>query len=774
MLVPVADVTRALDVSGNSDAKGANVQVWKRNAKSGQYVSVTGSGSKQVLRFPLTGKVLDVYDAKAKNGQNVIQWVANNGNGQAWNIVATGGTATVSGHSYSTYWIKSALSNSYALAVSSASPSDGTNVVIKTFSSTSSAQKWVFWPVALLPKGDYRLVCALDTNSCIAAANGKDGGNVVVAGEDLESNNQIWRISGDAASATVMNVGSKCYLNAAGNTQGSNANQKAKENGLATSWLLTFEGNMMYRMSVCPMVRIRCADGNELNLDSGGGANKLSTSAMLYTTRSGEGQLFIAVPTSPIDTSIPAPSDPRMAYSKGGAGYSDIWGSGKTTAYPTWISGYSQFQFRYRSRVRKATAGDDSFSSWSPWQFYGGDTSNEGWGDVTKANAKPTSQKDPNGQARKYNTAHQYTLSPTGNDLVEYQYQVRAVSNGKRGAVATRTGRYKYRPTYTHQGFTWAPDGLRLKYSSDQKRGNNDLVIFSVKCVHGGKTYTVFDGGSAGYPVNDIPWSGTALLPQSKLKYVPDEGDVVTAVIRFSNVDGAYMTSKQTISSACSHGSGKGMTINPTVEVTEGKMLHVVDNVQSATKRTLWIDYGNDLKGFSRYADADGEWLIPVLFGRAYTIYVMVEDGSRWDVWTRQMPAVEDPGSYWLNFENASTGEQDWAQVKVEAGSAPRFGRSVAYDSTSHLTNGNSLQVVHFGTARAEDVDLDGAIGVSIANSTVAKMDALVNAHYAWLRSSRSGTAWRVAVMSASYDYTDPSYVSAKLVLKRINNPADW
>lgn len=781
IVVSAKDPTMAIDVNQNSDAKKANIQVWKRNMKSGQYVSVTGTYPKQVLRFPLTGKVLDVYDATAKNGQNIIQWVANDGNGQAWKIDETGSSITINQTSYPTYYIRTALSSNLLVATKGSATANGTNVQLMTYSSSNTAQRWAFIPVALLPKGYYRFVSAADDNVSLSVANTKDGGNVQAAGTNIEDNKQVWEVTGSTSVTYLTNFGSKCYMNAAGTANGSNVNQKAK-GGFNTGWLLRQNGQLSFRHSVYSTIMLlsRAGDGqgSENAVDVADSSGKLQTNAVLRARNlSSLSQRFIAVPTVPLSSSIPAPSDVLMAYSKGGAAYKNIWGRGRVTAYPCWISNYTNFQIRYRQRVRKHNFKDDERSAWSAWHFYGNDISNDGWGDVTQPNAKPALMKDPNGQSRRYNIAHTYTLSPTGNDLVEYEFQVRAfsVTSKRRGALATLRGRFVYRPECTVSNISWNPTGLAIRYSSDQKRNNNDLVVYSVTCVHNGRTYTIYDGGTKGYPINDIPWSGVAVLPQSQIKYVPAENDNITVKFRFTNVDGAYNSSKQTATLPCSYGTGKGMTITPTEEITDGMLLHIRSNVANATKHSLWIDYEDNRSGFIRYNDTDGEWHLPVLLNRPFRAWLMVEQGSKWDVWTKLYSAIESD-AYVFNFENASTGAQDWLRVEINADEPPAFQRSVSYDNEAFMTNGNALEVVHFGNARQESVSVGGIFPFSFTmpNSTVAKLEALGQAHYAWLRAPKVSTAWRVAIESFNLDYSNPDYIKVDISVRRIGNPADW
>lgn len=782
VIVSAKDTSMAIDVDGNLDIKGTNVQIWKRNGKSGQYVTVTGEDTRQVLRFPLTGKVLDVYDAKAKNGQNIIQWVGNNGNGQAWNIVATGGTITVGTKSYPTYYIKSALNNNFAVGLKGNATAQSTNVQLASFSSTNTAQRWAFVPVSLLPAGYYRFVSALDTRVCLSSTYGDDGEAVKAVGIDIENNRQVWRVRGGTSTTYIENY-FDCYLNSSGKVDGSAANLRAKPIALYSSWLMVVTGSMKYNGATYPLVTLKNAAGNdegsEICVDVGGDKDKLTSEAKMHNYHGRKGQKFIAIPTIPVG-GIAAPSDLKMAYTKGGTAYRNIWGRGKVTAYPSWVSGSRTFQFRYRQRVRKATSGDTAFSSWSKWRYYGNDTSNDGWGNILKVTSTPTSMKDPSGNTRLYNIAHTYTLSPEGNDLVEYQYQVRAVSlskgiNSRRGYIASGTGRYVYRPECTVNKIAWSPNGLEIGYSSDQHRNNNDLVLYSATCVHDGKTHTIYDGGSAGYPINDIKWRGTATLPQSKVSYIPHVGDSVTIKFRFTNVDGAYLIAKQTATKTVTRDSDQTLPLTPDIALTDGEMLHVDTNVSDADKSWVWVDYYDDGASYYKYTDVDGEFDIPVLFNKRFRAYVVVEKDGKWNIADAYFPAIKNSSSYWFNFVNSS-GEQDWVQLKFNDGTSPTIRRSISYDSDIQLTNGNTFEVVHFGYGRSESIDIGGVIPLTfrIDNSSVSKFEALGAAHYAWFRAPNVSSAYRVAITNVDFDLSNPAHTGVELSITRISNPADW
>lgn len=777
IIVCAGDPTKAIDVSGNSDVKGANVQIWSRNGKSGQYVTVTGSGERQVLHFPLTGKVLDVYDAKPAATQNIIQWVGNNGNGQAWNIVATGRNVTVSGTSYPTYYIETALTSPITqdhlvVALKNSQMADGTNVQLLYYRSGNLTNEWAFIPVPLLPQGEYCFVSNLAQIMSLEGAP-TSSGTVYAAGSIGGYNRQIWTIGNSSTGTSIRNYESKGYLAAPNDFTQSALNagvpvgQSPSLDGLRTLWLLTVSGSVKYEGATYPLVLLRCGESHEYVVDVGDRKDKFTSNAKLYTTNATKGQQFIAIPAYPVDTSIPAPSV-KMAYHKGDSNaYANIWGTGATTAYPKFESNYSQFQLSYRQRVRKATAGDSSFSSWSSWMCYGNDTSNEGWGDVTKPNI---SVEKIGGSW--FSTGHTYTLSTTGNDLIEYQIRVRAISGRKLGNYSTLSGRYVYQPTCTVISIGWTPSGLSIWYTADQKRNNNDMVIYSVTCAHEGRTRVVYDGGTKGYPVESINYNGIAYLPSSAMKFIPSEGDSVTVTFRYTNVDGAYKVSKQTATKNCAYGSRSWVGSTPTVQVNDGEILHV-DSKLRGVKQVLWVDY-NDGTTVEMYENENGVWDVPIQLGKPYTVRVMAYRNGQWEAYSKPMEARHDDGVL-FNFVDTA-GNQRFVKLKYNSNAAPTIKRSISYDNDIQLTNSNAMEVVHFGNGRSESLLLEGVMPLTwyVPNSSVELFEQLGLAHYAWFRSAALEGLFRVAITNIDFDMSVPDRVGVSLSITRIEHPTDW
>ncbi|MFG1948702.1 ThuA domain-containing protein [Nonomuraea sp. NPDC048826] len=77
---------RCLDVSGASQANGAQAQLWDCHGQANQRWTATAAGELRVYG----GKCLDVYGAGTANGTNVIIWDCNGQNNQKWRLNADG------------------------------------------------------------------------------------------------------------------------------------------------------------------------------------------------------------------------------------------------------------------------------------------------------------------------------------------------------------------------------------------------------------------------------------------------------------------------------------------------------------------------------------------------------------------------------------------------------------------------------------------------------------------------------------------------------------
>lgn len=122
-----------LDVSGASEANGANVQVYTYNNTSAQRFDVTYiSNGYYKITCERSGKSVDVASASKKSGANVWQYVCNGTDAQLWRIIADG---------QDNYYIKSKIGNT--LDISASKAFSGANVRVTSLTDSTS-QKWQF------------------------------------------------------------------------------------------------------------------------------------------------------------------------------------------------------------------------------------------------------------------------------------------------------------------------------------------------------------------------------------------------------------------------------------------------------------------------------------------------------------------------------------------------------------------------------------------------------------------------------------------------------
>ena len=126
---------KALDVTGNQNRNGANIQIYDANGTGAQRWKITYDTKTDYYKIEnaITGKVLDVEAAGTYGGVNVQTWNSNNTCAQKWGI---------SGDKESGYIITSACSG-LVLDVKDARTKNGTNVQMWNKNGLD-AQKWVF------------------------------------------------------------------------------------------------------------------------------------------------------------------------------------------------------------------------------------------------------------------------------------------------------------------------------------------------------------------------------------------------------------------------------------------------------------------------------------------------------------------------------------------------------------------------------------------------------------------------------------------------------
>lgn len=148
-IITAMDAGICLDVQGNSQASGANIELWADNGGLNQVWDVqVVSGSYCRIVSARSGLLADSSNAAAANGKNIIQWAATGGNNQQWLIDESGSTVTINGTAYPTYYIRSRMNTGYVMDASGQRSAPGTNVQLWQFNGGLN-QQWVLMPTTV-------------------------------------------------------------------------------------------------------------------------------------------------------------------------------------------------------------------------------------------------------------------------------------------------------------------------------------------------------------------------------------------------------------------------------------------------------------------------------------------------------------------------------------------------------------------------------------------------------------------------------------------------
>ena len=749
VMLNVAKTTLAMDVAGATGTKGQNIQLHNVNYSDAQIVTVVpykDSTTDQVLRFPLTWQCVDVPKGVG-HGSNVWQWPWSDSINQRWRITQDGSrTIVVDGTRYPVYKVAMAANTAYVLATNTepSTVKSGTNVCIDRDAAdggNKDDRRWVFVPINTLPNGVYRFMPE-NTHSVSAGITGKAGDTQVYMHANADTNNQRWVVTNDGNTGRVyiVNKGTGQRAAASG-TESSNVILKKAATEAAQQWVANASGEGTYNGQIFPLVYFRCVAGINQVWDAQGGVptTKVNSKLIAHTYNGGENQQWLAVPESWLDSSIPAPSDCGVAYSEGSTKYLNLWARAKQNFVPTFKSTGKNFQMRYRKRVRKATAGDTEFGGWSAWMSISNNTqAYDGWANESSPNCAVT----PSG-GRYYAKSIPITVSPTDDDCVEVQYQVREWrKQGPRdiahGNVSTFTGRVKWKPQLTVTDIKWGPQGFVIYYRSDQKRNNNDFNVYNVAItdVNTGKRVTLFDGD---YLLNDVRWSGSMVIPSSKIPYIPNVGDTISITGRWTNVDGAYNKAKETFTDTITYDTGRESGLfTSTSSVNSQKMLVADCNLADADTYELYLDYNSDKTNLHKFVSEDGAWTVPPAFNKQFTIYIVAKKGNKWDIESKSFSAiVPRPKTFLFNYQK-NDGTWGYFQLFADEGKSASIQRQVENDYRADLTMGEFREVVHYGYGHREGGTVTGT-------------------HYKDSKKFPSGNIWPMDNGQSRYCYLRPA-----------------
>ena len=778
LIVSAKNTTLAMDVYNGSDEAGANVWLIAHTDESyggtnrdSQIAYVRNAKGHQTITFPLTGKCLEDSGEEVTeyHSTNARTWDCTGADGQLFDIVADGGSCTVTGRApgtFPTYTIERADSESPRWVAESqdGGSSGGTNVQFYSKWGSSSpdnflAQRWAFVPVPVLKDGVYSIRPAKDIRLVmgVKGASTANGANVEIVADDDE-NAQKWQVKTDASGTTYLkNINSGKVLDMPGTEEDAetyaNLQQYDADWANDQQWLMTGFGYIKSNGTYVPTFIMHNKAQTGFVADCANGGRTIGTNVWLYPKWPDTdltnlmAQLWEFRDTSIHNGSLSSPSDMSMALKVGGELRRTVYATGSTDTYPCFTANTSSLQGRYR--VRRRPAGG-AWGSWGNWKSLGDKSqSNSGWGAVGHPNFA-YEVKD----GRCYAGPLTCVVSHNGYDAVQIQYQVRCIGMDPEYGVpchsshATGTYTVYYAPSYTSEGITWSPEGLMLKHHSNLHRNGNCATVYKVTSL---TNNDVLFESKNGLALDGLAWSDTAIIPMSIMQRVPAENESLKVTMRYETEDGARRYSKFSYTGALSYETGKGLAITVNASIDEQMMIRATVSGQTSWDSIDAYLVSDNWRHMEKISAESPTFCVPAPFGSSPTLWVVARKGVNWDVWHDSFN-VSEANYYAFNWQR--DGVDRWARIMLNADTPPTDKRTTTPDFTASLTNGGSWEHAFFGNGCTQERTIEGVIFPAIDGYSVSDLDDLVQeGHWAWLRDPRGGIA-RVAVTSLTVDDT--------------------
>lgn len=778
-IVNAANTSLAVDVSDARDANGTNVQLFTRNQAAPQLAwVVVRSDGWATIHFPLIGKVLDNTGNSAAAGTNVEVWDDTGADAGLWKVEEVSGrTVTVDGKSYTAYRIRPKASGALCLdPAGTGAPQARTNLQTYTdltdyTSADALGQLWAFVPIpGVVRAGTYQLVSmttirlsnpgegfaqgtALHMALDVADGMAEDGTNVQVWPAQ-GFGNQEWAFEPQPdGTVTITSAGLGKALDVDGAGSGSIWNGKNvllwhATGGANQRWVVQLDGTAKLNGVMTPVVTIRTAagSGTQFFLASCGAKGTFERNAFVWDgTGAHDGLRWFLVPTARVSTRMPGASDVRGMAADGTVASRLALETTSTSVTPTWAgpSG-TLWSVRYRLRWRTSSMARGERTEWGTWTSAADNSwANAGLNDPTRPNVD-TKDGERVSMARPVPVKR-----GTGVDLVEVLFEVRSVSgDGKlHGAPVSGTVTLADVPKIRIGTLAWSPEGLRVPLSSGLPRGGNHWRCEAWR-------------GSELLGKTEMTGAAASVTPSLDVFPAPAEGDQVTIWAICTSCDGMTRAAKATLPVTLD-AKGGGITISPKASEESGQIVKVDPN--GAPNPRCWV-MADGQEAVEVTRSPDGRFHAPVPLGVPYTIFLTARDGSKWDSWSMQYPAL--PGAFFWNFDGW------WCTARVRIGDRPEV--SVSSDRTSSVTRvaGGGFERVHMGravgqqwTAKVSMVDAADGEGWEQRLQRMEREQG-----FCWFRDPR-GHLIRAAITQVQRDSAVAGGVDVTVSMRRVDVP---
>ena len=743
----------ALDCEHGSEMSGANIRIHTRNDSDAQLVHITTIGGHRKMTFPQSGKSLDVDNAVYADGTNVQQYDDNDSTAQRWEIVSDGLTATIDGVTYDTYNIVCAGDGNFCMDVYHALAEQDTNIQIHHHNTDSNAERFCFVPMNPVPTGTYIIHSAIDYNAVLDVSGGStsSGANVQLYGMN-GTNAQVFRVLNynDSGLAKISNAKSGMFLNTSNNdaADGTNVQQYYDDGTDANLWIIEPYGHINLNGLIRDTYRIDFKTSNGFVLDAAGGSSTPTTNVQIYTYNDTLAQNWYFEPYSILVDDLPTPSDILVN------GQTQIpYVSGKV--YPSWICDGTEYQCRYRVRLR--TIGIP-IGNWGDWMsIYDDSTANSGWGDVGIANCT-TANTDRKVSEYGINCP---AAEGTTHDYAEVEFEVRRFNssyNGTQGLYAhgnsvSQVIGISSPVSLTASAAWWSVAGLTIDYTSSYKTGGNTIIV---RGAYIGKKQLCGEHYFSGQP-----YTGSVTVPIESLYFVPDDG--ATVDVTLSIVTAIASTDDTDISNTVQYEPNNGVTISPTYIPSRDDytIIATIDKhdtdlcyLKIKTPAGYAFMLCDELESTS---DTKRQFRIAPPLNTDFTVCWVATSGTKWGTSSSTLDSVSCQWYVW-------TWSNDCCILGFNEDDPPVFEPETTPDSTEFSTTGRKYPITKFGESSKKDLSIKGVYrDGKIIYSDKDSFDRLNLVHHAIFRTPQ-GEWYRAAVTSVrqshSYKFGGTGYVT--------------
>lgn len=731
-LIVNLDSRLALDVTGGSDAWGANIALWNPIRSDAQIWALTDHGDDgwQMI-CSLTGKSADVENGRIGNLANVRQWEDNNANCQRWDFDNTLELASFDNKYYPVYNIRAHNTGFCIDGQQNATTNPVTNVLLYELDTDNPKdwQRWILVPVSCFTdEGTYAIRSALDTNLCVDIADSSNGaGAKAVAWPYKGTNNEIFQAVRNTESLTVKLVathsGKALDVDHGATEDGRQLLQWPAESGNANQeWLPVQDGTITVNGTTVPTYALRNQSSETVSrvIDVSGASTTPGTNLVVWTYSQGKAnQRFWFEKAEMLGAGISTPSQAQPQL---------IQADGSGTFRLSFSCDEEYYQARYR--VRTYSGKDRQTFTQTDWMnVKDGSKTNEGWGPAWTYSFTRSELESDGTLVLPRDFEYDVDGESTGKAYMEVGLQVRAYRDSygdlgahAHGATASTTVRIAKRATVTMTDDATNGD---LFVRTVTTNGEDDIAIEArmhhdvplVKSHHVSGRLVDADGKYISEIVtvdSTDPSTVSLVFPSNILRRLPDEGEKVGIAFGWQTSDGGYTA--ETI--WLDHGVNYNVSQSATIDIRRTDRHDNDDtwtdfitvNAHNNDWCFLAIERGTGVEMFDcpTIMSSSGEKTFKVLppLNRQYRLIFLAKDGnSRFAIRTVTMPALEAHVYTWAWRERLD----ETANLHVSEGSYPKQTRGYEADSAVHITTGRRHPVAWAHRTVSVDLSVEGS-----------------------------------------------------------------